>query len=124
MIIDAKISLPPSTVEAINDWLERLAHALAMKVLSGPHSCICTEVGNEGVTGFVVLSTSHCSIHVWNKAEVPFARIDVYSCIPFEVAKVVKLINEFRPSSYEYIVIDRNEYGPVTVGRDRKNSYQ
>src|SRR3984957_11918167 len=92
------------------------AASIGMNVLSGPHVCACHDPGNEGVTGVIVLSTSHCSIHIWDKADVPHARIDVYSCKKFEMCDVERMLDELNPSHYDYMLVDRNKAGPVTVG--------
>jgi S-adenosylmethionine/arginine decarboxylase-like enzyme len=115
MVIDAVLLTPPTSAAVVADWLSRLAAALGMNVLSGPHVCECMDEGNEGVTGIVVLSTSHCSIHVWDRAESPFARIDVYSCRPFDESAVGDMVMEFGPTSYSYVVIDRNGQRPKVV---------
>lgn len=40
----------------------------------------CEDEGNEGVTGFVVITTSHASVHIWDTGLV---QIDVFSCRHF-----------------------------------------
>jgi S-adenosylmethionine/arginine decarboxylase-like enzyme len=122
LILDVTLKSPPTSVRQVEGWLVRLVSVLGMKLLSGPHVCACNDLGNEGVTGLVVLSTSHCSIHVWDKAEPPFARIDVYSCKPFDISNVEKLVMEFDPIDCRYIVIDRNNHGPVTVQQSLSTS--
>lgn len=50
-----------------------------------------------GVTGFIVLSTSHCSIHTWplrarDRTREMFV-LDVYSCRYFEMSAVFELLS-------------------------------
>lgn len=50
----------------------------------------------EGVTGIVVLSTSHCAIHTWPHRG--YAVIDAYSCADFETEPVTAVVEEtFEP---------------------------
>lgn len=45
-----------------------------------------------GVTGFILLSESHISIHTW--PEHNFAAIDVFSCNAFDMESVKSLLQE------------------------------
>lgn len=45
-----------------------------------------------GVTGFILLSESHISIHTW--PEHNFAAIDVFSCNTFDMESVKSLLQE------------------------------
>lgn len=44
----------------------------------------------EGVTGIVVLSTSHCAVHTWPHRN--YAVFDVYSCCDYETGKAMYVI--------------------------------
>lgn len=43
-----------------------------------------------GVTGFILLEESHVSIHTWPEHE--FAAVDIFSCKPFDAAKIQTLL--------------------------------
>lgn len=49
----------------------------------------------EGVTGAVVLSTSHAAIHTWPHRG--YAVADVYSCRDFETSAVVGVLKQVYP---------------------------
>lgn len=52
-----------------------------------------------GVTGFIVLSTSHCAIHTWplraDKPRQEMFVLDVYSCRGFELDPVKRLLGGY-----------------------------
>lgn len=99
---------PRFTEQSVADWLIRLVRAVEMEVLSGPHVSVCNDPGNEGITGVIVLSTSHSSIHVWDQLVEPYAKLDLYSCKRFALDTVLGMIEELHPRVCEYEVIDRN----------------
>jgi S-adenosylmethionine/arginine decarboxylase-like enzyme len=94
-----------SKVEA---FLTDLTEAIGMRTLFGPVSVDVpieiSKLGSTpyedegGVTGIVVLSTSHCAIHTWplqNKAV-----LDVYSCRSFDLETVEKEIQKAYEPTY------------------------
>jgi S-adenosylmethionine decarboxylase len=50
------------------------------------------ELGNEGVSGFVLLEESHISIHVFPSQS--YVNIDVFSCGDFDFEKAAKGFQE------------------------------
>lgn len=87
----------------VSSFLLDLVHSLGMRPLGKPH---LYEVEAEiaklnvepfedegGVTGVVVLSTSHCSIHTWPLR--PFFVLDVYSCRDFDTGVVLQGVGVF-----------------------------
>lgn len=107
MLGRATLSNPPTTVEQADDWLRRLVEKIGMKILIGPFSVDCQTLGNEGITGAVVIETSHATFHVWTNVPEPFIMFDCYSCMPFEPETVKEHINEFGVKEIKYTVIDR-----------------
>ncbi len=108
LLLTATVARPLVDVVATKDWLVRLVAALGMKVAAGPIAHYCTAQDNNGITGAVCIETSHCSIHVWDQAEVPFAQMDVYSCAAFEVDDVIPFVMEMEPYHYQWVLVDRN----------------
>lgn len=113
------LTAPPDDV-TISRWLYRLPAKVRMHILHEPVVKVCTDAGNEGTTGYVLIKTSHASIHVWDKVARPYAKIDLYSCADFAVLDVLELVAEFGPTAceasgepaVEYLLLDRN--GPRT----------
>lgn len=86
----------------VSEVLRELVRALGMRALGDPvmHDVELdlSRLGVEpfedegGVTGVVVLSTSHCAIHTW-PARSLFV-LDVYSCRDFDFGSVFELLKE------------------------------
>lgn len=92
----------------LSSWLKRLVKAVDMEILHGPHVVSCSDPGNEGTTGVVVLSTSHSSVHIWDQEDVPYLKMDLYSCKRFDIQTVLAMLGELDARLCEYQVIDRN----------------
>ncbi len=91
-----------------------------MKVMLPPTSAWCNEPGNEGITSTVILTTSHCAMHIWNlpEPEPSIMQFDLYSCAPFEVMEVIEYITKhFSVISASYKFLDReNELTEISKG--------
>ncbi len=90
-------------VEAIKRFLQEMVDELGMRCLGDPHMYEVEEeifkLGVEpfedegGVTGVVVLSTSHCAVHTW-PLRTRFV-MDIYSCRDFESATVERVVQKY-----------------------------
>ena len=88
------------SVSDIRDLLASLVAALDMRALGPPHiyeveenlrRIECEPFEDEGgVTGVVVLSTSHCAVHTW-PLRARFV-LDVFSCRNFDPSIVARLV--------------------------------
>lgn len=117
-ICKCECNKPPQTAEELNIWLSTLVEKVGMKVVAGPTSVYVDDLGNEGVTGTVTLSTSHCSLHCWSEFEVPMIQFDIYSCKEYSTKVVIDHLNEFELVNLEYMRIDRN--GDLLVTERKK----
>lgn len=99
---------PLTNVDNTIDWLKRLVEKIEMKIVAGPIAAYCDAENNEGITGACCVQTSHCSVHVWDKVEVPFMRLDVYSCKTFKEEDVLAMLAEFDPYDIDALTLDRN----------------
>lgn len=102
------IRKPPKTEKEIRSWLTRLVKNVGMEVWWGPKVKNCTDLGNEGPSGIVLLKTSHASIHFWTNKEVPYCQMDLYSCKKFDPRIVIKMLHEFDPIKILDKMINRN----------------
>lgn len=107
LLVDAKLNKPPTDAKVVEDWLRRLVKAVDMEIFMEPQAKFCDDPNNEGVTGTVVITTSHASVHVWSGIPEPYAKFDLYSCKDFTTADFLKLVEEFEPTKVSYTVIDR-----------------
>jgi S-adenosylmethionine/arginine decarboxylase-like enzyme len=108
MLVNATIHKPPLTIRQLNEWLRKLVESIGMKTVAGPTSVRVEECGNEGVTGTITLATSHVAIHVWEKENPPYLKLDVYSCKTFDKNTVLDALEEFGLEHYNYLMLDRN----------------
>ena len=90
--------------------MKELVEKIGMKIKIGPFADYCLAEGNNGITGAVCIETSHCSIHVWDKVDPPYMRLDVYSCAFFDVETVLAhVVQSFDATSVKHLVLDRND---------------
>ena len=78
-----------------------------MKIIKGPYASYVTKEGNRGVTGVVMIETSHIAIHVWDEVKPSLIQCDVYSCAEFSSNEVLA---EFLPMDVvkiDHIMLDR-----------------
>lgn len=101
------------SVDGVRSFLVDMVEALGMRCLGEPHTYEVEEEIEKlnvepfedegGVTGVVVLSTSHCAIHTWPLRS--FFVMDVYSCRDFD-DRVVRQMVEERFATYKLRVTD------------------
>ncbi len=65
---------------------------VGMKIMTGPHIARDYNPDNAGISGFVIISFSHISIHTFPKTKEIY--VDVFSCRPFDYAKVRAYLQE------------------------------
>jgi len=116
MVLNASVRRPIIDENGCKNWLEKLVEIIDMKILIPPVAKYCDTFGNEGVTGTVVIETSHSSIHIWHKEQVPYIKMDVYSCKNFNPQDVIDFVNETMDLiSGGYTIIDRNTDVPTII---------
>lgn len=110
ILVTAYCSNCPTSVEAGENWLRELVDLVGMQILFDAKAIYCEDLGNEGVTGVVGLTTSHASFHSWHDAPKPFLTMDLYSCKNFSTDAVLDHLHEgFGAYQCNYLVIDRND---------------
>lgn len=96
------------TVKQIEDWLRRLVVAVDMQVLKEAEAIQCDDLGNEGISGIVMLTTSHSSIHIWDKKAQPYFKMVLYSCKPFPTLPILGMFSELGARICRWELKDRN----------------
>jgi S-adenosylmethionine/arginine decarboxylase-like enzyme len=116
LILNAYVNNPIIDEESCKKFLLDLTKIVEMDVLIDPVAKYCDIPGNEGVTGTIVITTSHMSIHVWPQEENSYIRMDIYSCKDFDEKKVVDFVDEtMNVTAYGTMLIDRNDIVPVMI---------
>lgn len=121
LLVNAQIYDPPgpNDCERINEFMRGMVKHVRMKVMLDPITAWCDEPGNEGITSTVILTTSHCAMHIWNFPEPhpSVMQFDLYSCAPFEVTEVFDYIGQhFKIKDASYKFLDR-ESGFTDLGK-------
>jgi S-adenosylmethionine/arginine decarboxylase-like enzyme len=80
-----------------------------MKVMMGPIASYCHMTGNKGLTGVVVIETSHIALHTWDEDNPAMLQLDVYSCSKVDLNVVWKAIEVFEPTHIDYKFLDRKD---------------
>lgn len=112
ILVTATVKEAPTDPHVIEDFLARLVSLVDMEIFMPPKAKYCYDPLNSGVTGTVVITTSHASIHIWdNVPQNPYPgmlQFDLYSCKDFEPETVLEFIQQyFGATIHDYLVIDR-----------------
>lgn len=106
LIVHAELGLVPDNIDWVNEWLLNLVDLLGMSVLSGPHVAREDEViGNIGITGVVLIKTSHITVHFWE--EDGRMELDVYTCGPLDRDVIFNELVYMEPLRIEFKYLDR-----------------
>lgn len=109
LLFNGEIANPVLTEEFSNKFLKDLVELIGMKILKGPFSVYLNEEGNRGLTGIVLIETSHISFHIWDEKNPGQIKLDLYTCGKLDLDLVLKYLKkEFTIISGEYILIDRS----------------
>ena len=95
-------------------WMTRLIEDLEMTALVEPKAVRDNTIGNEGITAFSIITTSHIVLHTW-ESEMPHKlQLDVYSCKSFRIKTVLDRLENLNVSNVKYKFLDR-DIGFVTI---------
>ena len=114
LIIRAEVNRPLVTEKSVRKWLRNLVKKIDMNIIKGPYASYVSKEGNRGVTGIVMIETSHISIHIWDEEKPALIQCDVYSCAEFSSNEV---LSEFIPMdvvTIDKIVLDRVDELKIT----------
>ena len=102
LIIRAEVNRPLVTEKSVKQWLRNLVKKIDMNIIKGPYAAYVSKEGNRGITGVVMIETSHISIHIWDEDKPALVQCDVYSCAEFSSNEVLA---EFIPM--DVVTIDQ-----------------
>jgi S-adenosylmethionine/arginine decarboxylase-like enzyme len=79
-----------------------------MKIIKGPFASYVNVEGNRGLTGIVMIETSHIAFHIWDEVRPGLIQFDLYTCGQLELDKVLSIFKEtFDIVTLDYILFDR-----------------
>jgi len=105
-MIDGVVSRMPSESD-VRSLLSEMPAAIGMHVLDGPH-VVKGDAHNPGWTGFVIIDTSHISMHTFDEGMK--VSMDAFSCRPFDKDYALKYITErvaFVPETMKVEFVER-----------------
>jgi S-adenosylmethionine/arginine decarboxylase-like enzyme len=108
LLVTAYVSNSPADAEAGEKWLRKLVEIIDMEILMDAKAVYCEDLGNEGLTGIVGLTTSHASMHFWPNASDPFVSFDLYSCRHFSTEAVFDHLKEWGMTKCSYMLVNRH----------------
>ena len=105
------------------DVLEQYPTHIGMQKV-GPVELRYIETNNpldDGFSGFVIIATSHISLHAW--APYRMVNMDIFSCEDFDVAEVVAFARKlFQTDDVEVHVVQRATRSPrISTKRDMQS---
>ena len=116
LIIRAEVNHPITSEKELKRWLRKLVKKIDMKIIKGPYVSYVTKKGNRGITGVVMIETSHIAIHVWDEISPALVQCDVYSCADFSSNEVLIEFSPMGVTKIDHLMLDRaNEIKPIGV---------
>ena len=109
LIIRAEVIRPITSEKEIKKWLRKLVKKIEMNIIKGPYASYVSKEGNRGITGIVMIETSHIAMHVWDEISPALVQCDVYSCAEFSSSEVLMEFVVMEPTKIEHILLDRAE---------------
>jgi len=100
-------STPFKSTTFTEAWIRDLVKKIDMNILYHPVAVGCDQEGNEGVSAFCLITTSHIALHSWEKREPNLVQLDIYSCKKFEESLVLDEIKKFNPLTVGKKFLDR-----------------
>ena len=109
LLIRAEVNHPITTERECKSWLRNLVKVIDMKIVKGPYASYVTKEGNQGITGIVMIETSHIAIHIWDEESPALIQCDVYSCAEFSSNEVLLELTDMEPTKVEHMLLNRAE---------------
>jgi S-adenosylmethionine/arginine decarboxylase-like enzyme len=108
LLVNAKISNPVKSEAQGIEFLANLVDKIDMKIIKGPFASYVNVEGNRGLTGIVMIETSHIAFHIWDEVRPGLIQFDLYTCGQLELDKVLSIFKEtFDIVTLDYILFDR-----------------
>ena len=108
LLVRARVKEPIKSEDEMVSWLESLVKKIKMKTVHGPIASYITKEGNRGMTGFVMIETSHIACHIWDEIEPALIQLDVYSCAEYAEEVVIRAVKSMEVVEHEYMTVDRS----------------
>ena len=94
LIVKFNTNKPRVSSKKLKLFLLQLVKHIKMKVLLLPVVKRVNDKGNEGLSGAILIKTSHISCHIWDAQTPPLVHLDVYSCKEFDINRALNFIKK------------------------------
>ena len=110
LIVRAEVNQPPTDQKWAHTWLTDLVSKIGMEICQGPITTYLDMPGNRGLTGLVIIETSHIALHCWDESEPGLMQLDVYTCGDLQTEVIFEEIKQFEPVKVEYKFLNREHH--------------
>ena len=107
LIIRAEVNRPITSEKEIKRWLRNIVKKIDMKIIKGPYASYVSKEGNRGITGVVMIETSHIAVHIWDETSPALVQCDVYSCAEFSSNEVLSEFMDMEVTKINHIILNR-----------------
>jgi len=110
LLVNAKVNNAVKSEAQGIEFLTNLVEKIDMKIIKGPFASYVNKEGNRGLTGIVMIETSHIAFHIWDEVRPGLVQFDLYTCGQLELDKVISIFKEtFDVESLDYVLFDRED---------------
>ena len=114
LIIRAEVMAPITSEKELKKWLRNIVNKIDMKIIKGPYVSYVSKEGNRGVTGVVMIETSHIAIHIWDETTPALVQCDVYSCAEFSTNEVLAEFINMEVTKIDHMLLNRDNV--ISIG--------
>jgi S-adenosylmethionine/arginine decarboxylase-like enzyme len=116
IILNGYVENPIKDTDEAIAWLSELVDKIGMKIVQGPFASYVDAPGNRGITGAVMIETSHIAFHIWDEEDPALLQFDLYTCSTLDAELVIKDLKEkMGLTTYQYMIIERANGFKVTA---------
>ena len=116
ILINATIKRPITKIHEAEKFLSDLVTTIDMKPLIRPVCRYVETEGNRGMTGAILIETSHIAFHIWDEKEPAKLRFDLYTCGALQKQLVLKFVDrQFGFISGDWMLLDRDTENLILV---------
>jgi len=110
LLVNAKVNNAVKSEAQGIEFLTNLVDKIDMKIIKGPFASYVNKEGNRGLTGIVMIETSHIAFHIWDEVRPGLVQFDLYTCGQLELDRVLSIFKEtFDVESLDYVLFDRED---------------
>ena len=110
LLVNAKVNNAVKSEAQGIEFLTNLVEKIDMKIIKGPFASYVNKEGNRGLTGIVMIETSHIAFHIWDEVRPGLVQFDLYTCGQLELDRVLSIFKEtFDVESLDYVLFDRED---------------